>query len=33
LQRDTLVEKGRSVNPFRPRGPRGTSLDSPCGLW
>jgi len=33
LQRDTLVEKGRSVNQFRPRGPRGTSRDSPCVLW
>ena len=33
LQRDTLVEKGRSVNQFRPRGPRGTSLDSPSVLW
>ena len=34
LQRDTLVEKGRSVNPFRPaglRGPRGTAwIYHPC---
>jgi hypothetical protein len=33
LQRDTVVEKGRSVNQFRPREPRGTSLDSPSVLW
>ena len=32
LQRDTLVEKGRSVNQFRPRAPRN-SLDSPSVLW